>query len=936
MKKIIALTSIVLLVLVVYWLSKSQNTTDQEPQLTPQHAKATEQNTSKSKASARATSSAAPVHEAVEIEFDEDPKGNIRLEGQVLDERNLPVEKALVTIDTRPEKKTTTDRGGSFSFGGLAARRYRLSARKDSEVGGPLSYLLTETSDPAIIHLRAGSTLEIKVVSEQRAEAVQGARVELRGSENRPAVTDGKGMANFEGVPGGSITISVKAEGFCPSTQLINIPDPAGSEAIRLTVMLQNGLSVQGRVVDEQGEPISNAKVLAINTARLFDLQDEDRDGTLTDTNGRFVFQALAKGSYRLFASHPKHPKASSKLFNLGNRPVKDVVIVMEAGGQVSGIVTRSDGEPAPWASVRIGSKDVSLATKLSKGMIHRGVTADNQGRFHFEGLPRKKLLVVAVGQKASSKSVLLDLEARSSIDDVRLVLDLVASISGTVQTSGGEPVPEVEVIATPDIWEEGIGEDFHLRGRAYAMTNGGGEFILSGLAEGTYRLHASRSRGAAKRMFTPGQKARTGDKNVVLILDAAGGVKGSLVFDDGSVPDAFSVAVGLSSSVAFSGGSGTFEISQIPSGVYTVSIRGESFAEKTIPDVKVEPENITDLGTIRLARGRTITGLVLDEKENAIAGANVLIAKRLIGDGSKLSTDLGSDFAEKNGQQQTLSGQDGSFRFVGLPYKKLVIVAEHEKLGRSLPLAIDSTTPNPYVELVVKGLGSLFGKVTSDGKPVSGAIVSVGAASGGSQALVVYTDKDGTYHIEKISTGLHKVTATIMSSGGLGAKTQSGQVDILPGEQNSLNLDIPTGQVELTIQIVGVNGAVISAAQVFLLPGQVEITNSGQLEKIASSGGIMMSFWMPARPAVFQKVIPGDYSICVVPISGDMNDLAFLQKLQEHRSDLLVHCEHFPIEPTPEKQSTTMSTPPMLPLESGTEQADDLQPANPGQVRSK
>jgi len=66
---------------------------------------------------------------------------------------------------------------------------------------------------------------------------------------------------------------------------------------------------------------------------------------------------------------------------------------------------------------------------------------------------------------------------------------------------------------------------------------------------------------------------------------------------------------------------------------------------------------------------------------------------------------------------------------------------------------------------------------------------------------------------------------------------------------------------------------------------------------------------------ASFLKVTPGNYSVCVIPINGDMNDPDFAQKLQRNVETLEVHCQQTEIAESPENQSYNALVPPMAPL---------------------
>ena len=45
------------------------------------------------------------------------------------------------------------------------------------------------------------------------------------------------------------------------------------------------------------------------------------------------------------------------------------------------------------------------------------------------------------------------------------------------------------------------------------------------------------------------------------------------------------------------------------------------------------------------------------------------------------------------------------------------------------------------------------------------------------------------------------------------------------------------------------------------------------------------MKFWFGEGkpPPEFDELVAGDYSVCAIPITGDLNDPKFQQRLQEH-----------------------------------------------------
>ena len=108
------------------------------------------------------------------------------------------------------------------------------------------------------------------------------------------------------------------------------------------------------------------------------------------------------------------------------------------------------------------------------------------------------------------------------------------------------------------------------------------------------------------------------------------------------------------------------------------------------------------------------------------------------------------------------------------------------------------------------------------------------------------------------------------------------------------------------------------SASQVFLFTGTIDVRDAGALQKtfVATSGsGAKMAFAMGAAPAAFVDVTPGPYSVCMIPITGDMSDPQFMKRLQDAAMTLAVHCRPLAVAATPAEQQASFAIPPMSPL---------------------
>ena len=99
-----------------------------------------------------------------QILIDDDPAGDLRLEGLVLTADDKPVAGATVVVSTNPSRHVTTDTDGSFAFDKLVGRPYTLVARAPTGVGGPVTAKLTATSDPVVLKLHPAGSVKVTTV----------------------------------------------------------------------------------------------------------------------------------------------------------------------------------------------------------------------------------------------------------------------------------------------------------------------------------------------------------------------------------------------------------------------------------------------------------------------------------------------------------------------------------------------------------------------------------------------------------------------------------------------------------------------------------------------------------------------------------------------------------------------------------------------------
>ncbi|MBT8495026.1 MAG: carboxypeptidase-like regulatory domain-containing protein, partial [Deltaproteobacteria bacterium] len=725
------------------------------------------------------------------LSFDDDPEGDMMLEGIVLDAYEQPAPGVTVSLSSNPRRFAKTGEDGTFSFDKLVGRSYAVAALHDGKRAGPISHLLTKTSEPVVLKLREGATVVVEV-RDEADRPVAGADVQLRALAEQTETTDRDGIATFKGVSPGWHFFVASASGLAPGRSPAQVPD-GGGITVRARITMKRGVPVSGVVVAHDGKPVEGARVAAFPAATMLPGVEMRKDGVSSDKRGKFTIPAVATGSYRLVAVKQGYPAASSEPTMVGASAVGGVEIRFEEAARLAGRVIDGDGAPVPWAQVRV--KQRSSTTGGMSGAT-RQATAGEDGSFELEGLPRKKIVALALSDTASSELLELDL-ADGDVSDAELTLTLEGTIAGVVVDSAGEPISEAQVVAFPDFWKGERAEGIQLRGVAQVRTDPGGRFTLAGLPEAKYRVRASRSGSQQSLWQSPGVEASVGDKEVRIVLPTDGGIKGELRNEAGGNPELFTVIPRFPPGTPVVSEQGEFEVRDLPPGRYDVTFRGPNFQEKTVRDVEIKEGAVTNMGTIDVIRGRAITGRVVDRNGSAVEGANVLAGLQIIGDGSTVVSPFGEGSDQMQKVRRAVSGENGEYTLTGVGAQELVVVAEHPDKGRSLGIAVPAQPQDSQVELTVLGYGRARGKVTIGGEPVAGVqVIATGKSGSGNHMLVVASGQDGSYAFDKLAAGDYQLKA--MSAGFGTAQTGSAEGTIRAGGTARVDIDIEVGELDI------------------------------------------------------------------------------------------------------------------------------------------
>ncbi len=858
--------------------------------------------------------SAASAPGAIEPVVDADPRGTMRLEGQVVTADMAPVGGAEVTLSTNPRRTIKTEADGSFAFDGLLQRPYQLLATHADQFAGPVGVTVTAQTEPVVLVLQPGTAVDVLVVSADDRAPVGGATVELRSWVTRRATTDAAGRARIAGVPVDYYDVVAWAPGYGRAHSWFFMPE--GATAHTETIELRAGAAVGGVVVDAAGAPVADARVLYKSTNAWSVSADERYDAVVTGADGRFRVPALPAGTYWFNAHHAELAPGSSRPVTLdGVNERTDVEVRMAPGGVIAGHVVDASGKPVPSAAVRVAG--------TGRNRWSRQVFADDGGAFELRALPRRELVLGALHDDAASPQVTVNLTDTAEMRDLTVTLSVTGRIAGVVVDSAGEPVEGAQVWAVPqrpgDNW-------WAVRGLQRELTDAGGRFELRGLDDGRYVLRANPPAVVAKGFAWMRNEttAAVGDTDVRIELEATGGIEGVVAFEDGTAPEAFTVRIGPDwmPPRPFANDDGAFSIADLPPGVYPLLVRGVGFEPVQRDKVKVSAGGVTDLGTIAVRKGKVLSGRVVDGQGRPVLGAEVTAAHILIGSG--LEADSGRFGPQVGaGARTALTDAQGAFSLYGVGRGNLIVIAAHERLGRSSPMRLPKSNESVAgLTLKLAGYGAIEGNVVgTDGNPIDSVNIVVQSQTAPWSVMMVRSGTDGSYRLDRLAPDTYTVNAA-PGSPFAGLQLHGKSAVVRSDETTRVDLTMAAGDVAVEVAIATTDGGTVTSAMVFLVDGDKVARLADATALYEAAARRPSGYWalaMSARgiPAIIPKVVPGRYTACAVAypdeVSGFNRMMDYMITQGEH---LNMACKAFDVTDAPDRQSVaiTVDVPPMAP----------------------
>lgn len=266
--------------------------------------------------------------------------------------------------------------------------------------------------------------------------------------------------------PPGGYLVAARAQGFAKA--LREVTRPQGELFTKVELELAPGVSLRGRTVGKgpAGEPVPLCQITLTSLLRT---PPEEQLRGQSDERGRFRFDGLARGRYRLEAKAAGF--GSGRVDELWLPRDSELLVLLHAASFIEGRVVDAAGRPAAGAEVSsVGAADESAQTSQT-------------GSFSLEVSPRSHRLQARRGEEAGAAEAPIAVAAGATARGVQIVLGKGGSISGVAAAAkSGQPLAGILVAISPHNENGDSGR---------SVSDAAGLFSIAGLSPGSYDVDA-------------------------------------------------------------------------------------------------------------------------------------------------------------------------------------------------------------------------------------------------------------------------------------------------------------------------------------------------------------------------------------------------------------------------------------------------------------
>lgn len=649
--------------------------------------------------------------------------------------------------------------------------------------------------------------------------------------------------------PDSGYELSLESDQFVNSDQ--SGVDVKPGEITRAEFQLEVGARVVGRVVDRDGQPLAEVQL-------SFQMPGDWRS-EVSDEAGEFDVGGLDEGTLTIATTKSGLLDGEDLVLELvRGESITGLEILMDRGNSISGLVTWPDGTPVADAHVLVEQEPDSGKDRFWGGGSLLSETTDSDGSFTVTGLGGDECVLLARAQPALEPveneserdrkrrkkaqpywNVRLE-RVRPNSGPLTLVLNEGSGIRGVVVDDLGAAIEDFKVVAQSAgkmSWERLPADTVLLK----VKDSPGGSFVLEGLKEGAFEVHATARRyktRARERIEVPWKGGV-----LTLVVPRVARLSG-VVYDLAGQPVADArvehLYEGESPRAAFIGSSnradktdkhGAFLFKSLSHGASQVRATAPGFGSSEWRDVSLEPAQELTGFALQLRAGATVTGVV-HPSVGDVAGRTINLEHSGPSDDLETTSDANGEFrfeAVDSGEHELSlephmsdmdTEQDGYWLTYQIRSKKVTLElrdGEHKHVILGEP----SGTP-----IVVTGL------VSAGGEPIAGELVIAHGSEEHAQDYreLAHTDSEGIYTLTLDGPGHYRFTV-----GDDWGASISFSRDVPDKESFRCDLELPTASLSGILR--GPGGELLSGIAVTLDPQDADDDVS------APAGGAMLGF---------------------------------------------------------------------------------------------
>ncbi|MEZ4296609.1 MAG: carboxypeptidase regulatory-like domain-containing protein [Polyangiaceae bacterium] len=561
-----------------------------------------------------------------------------------------------------PPRSAITTGDGTVRIEGLADGAYDLKARQGDAVSPTQIALRLRRGEEKTVELTLapGRHVLVKVTDGEGPDApvVPGASVLLveHGLSSFPLLgrTNEKGVVSLGPIADEPASASARALGFVQTSAV-----PVGILDDEVQVPLLRGGVVIGEVVDDRDFPVAGATIEIIGSdpwgmpidevagvtefrdgqfARMLggpvplipagelgvmpgpipDLPHEGAlfptapaigdDAWITRRDGAFRAEPVTPGRIQVLARHPAYVEGASEIVTLAPGGEVHVKIILRTGGSLDGRVIEEDRTPVAGARIEL------VATE---GSLERVTFAADDGTFAFAAVPDEVLVSVARPDTPADivARVVVTVSERGR-NEIEIILPKEREpMRLRVTDDRGYPLDRVEVHA--------LSLDLDAPLRRTAFTDDDGLTEIPGAAGLPLRLTLTRK---GKSPHTEILERAPTEHTVE--LTPGNKATGLVTARDGRdrIEDAdLVVYTSIGTMRTQSDAEGAFELTDLAAGPVRITASKDGYAPAEIlAQIAGDPDRPTDVGAIDLQPAGEVSGVVVDDNDDPIAGARV------------------------------------------------------------------------------------------------------------------------------------------------------------------------------------------------------------------------------------------------------------------------------------------------------------------------